>query len=500
MKKPLLHLAQRVYNVPLLISKNKLDVIVSAIGPRLSDGWIDDEEIGSLAESEPVKPRADYANATWSREGEYAVTRNGTAIIPIQGTLVRRAGWLDAVSGMRSYESIRGDLALAMASSDVSRVLLDIDSGGGEVNDCFDLCDVIYAARKLKPVYAFANDYAFSAAYAIGSAAQQLNVTRVGGVGSIGVICVHCDQSEFDAKIGVKYTAIYAGDHKNDFSSHEPLGKDVKADAQKEIDRIYGMFAGQVARNRNMSESVVRDTQARLFYGDEGVSAGLADAVSTFDEFLASIDTPSASASMSGKRLTASAVDVVAETTPIPQGESMPEEVKAKAADEEMPTCKTDKEPDPEDPDQKEEEDEDTKMEAKTETPVAATAEVKPNTAASDAKQISKMCSVAGRTDLIAGFLDEGLTVDAALDRLTAERIKDQPTISNARRSATGAGNAIAEIDTASRARAASGGITRAQAYRQALLANPQAYTEYLRSNPQLDGGKTAAQFEAFGQ
>ncbi|WP_196302053.1 S49 family peptidase, partial [Ralstonia solanacearum] len=45
----------------------------------------------------------------------------------------------------------------------------------------------------VKPVWAVANDMAFSAAYALASAASRLFVSRTGGVGSIGVIAMHVD-------------------------------------------------------------------------------------------------------------------------------------------------------------------------------------------------------------------------------------------------------------------------------------------------------------------
>lgn len=50
--------------------------------------------------------------------------------------------------------------------------------------------------RHPKPVWAVANDAAYSAAYALAASAQRLIVTETGGVGSrIGVIALHIDQS-----------------------------------------------------------------------------------------------------------------------------------------------------------------------------------------------------------------------------------------------------------------------------------------------------------------
>jgi ClpP class serine protease len=55
-------------------------------------------------------------------------------------------------------------------------------------------------------------------------------VNRTSGVGSIGVIATHIDQSAYDKKEGIKYTTIFAGDKKNDLSPHEPISDGAIAD------------------------------------------------------------------------------------------------------------------------------------------------------------------------------------------------------------------------------------------------------------------------------
>jgi signal peptide peptidase SppA len=180
-------------------------------------------------------------------------------------------------------------IAMALADSKVRKILLDIDSPGGEVSGLFDLVDFIYESRETKPIYAIANDHAFSAAYAIASATSKIFVNRTSGVGSIGVIATHIDISELDKKEGIKYTTIFAGDRKNDLSPHEPLSSEAIADLQKEVDRLYGMFVAIVARNRGISTAQIRATQAALYYGLDSVSLGLADEVENFNKCLSII-------------------------------------------------------------------------------------------------------------------------------------------------------------------------------------------------------------------
>jgi signal peptide peptidase SppA len=214
-----------------------------------------------------------------------------TAIIPVYGFLTKRtlsvsspfAGFF----GTTSYEEISTNLRDALDNPLVEKIILDVDSPGGEVNGVFDLCDEICVARHQKLIEAIANNDAFSAAYAIASSAAKLWITRTSGVGSIGVIATHIDQSAFDKKEGIKITPIFAGEHKNDLTPHEPLSDAAMAAMQGEIDRLYGLFAETVSRNRGLLAAQIRATEAAMFFGENAVNAGLADGFCTLDELLA---------------------------------------------------------------------------------------------------------------------------------------------------------------------------------------------------------------------
>lgn len=262
------HMAARLFGAPLMIHRPKLEVILAVLGPRIG---LPQAAVPSDAIPDRV---ATPSGAT------------GIAVLPVYGTLVRRTVGLEAESGLASYQGVATMLDAAVADPNVAAILLDIDSAGGESGGVFDLADRVHAATKVKPVWALANDMAFSAAYAIGSAASRLIVTRTGGVGSIGVIAMHADQSVKDAKDGVRYTAVFAGARKNDLNPHEPISDEAHAFLKTEVGRVYDLFVDTVARHRNLSADAVRATEAGIYFGADAVAAGLADAVGTFDDVL----------------------------------------------------------------------------------------------------------------------------------------------------------------------------------------------------------------------
>lgn len=204
------------------------------------------------------------------------------AILEIAGGLTYRAyNWWTT-----SYLDIRDTFRAALSDERVQSILLLIDSPGGEVAGLFDLVDEIYNARGTKPIIAVAAESAYSAAYAIASAASEIYLSDTASVGSVGVIAIHIDQTGFDNQIGVKYTTIFAGDHKNDFSPHEPLKPKCKEILQAHVDKLYDKFTAVVARNRNMSQEAVVATQAGFFMGKEAVNIGFADGISSIDNII----------------------------------------------------------------------------------------------------------------------------------------------------------------------------------------------------------------------
>ena len=261
------HLASRLFGTPLLVHRAKLDVILAVMGERLG----------------VAPPLADLALPV-PKSATTAPT--GIAVIPILGTLVKRSLGMEAASGLTSYNEIAAMLDAAVADPMVSGILLDIDSPGGEASGSFELARRVREEDTIKPVWAVANDAAYSAAYAIAASAQRLFVTETGGVGSIGVIALHIDQSIKDANDGYRYTAITAGAHKNDYSPHEPLSDAAKSELQSEVDRLYAIFTEHVAAMRGLDLDAVRATEAGLFFGANAVVQGLVDGIQTLDATL----------------------------------------------------------------------------------------------------------------------------------------------------------------------------------------------------------------------
>ncbi len=263
------HIATKIFNEPLMIEPDRLETIVSVLAGE--SGW-----------PLPVNPEAMQEEFQVDDEPDpppFHVTEQGIAVIPIVGTLVHRAFGVMALSGLTSYADVQEKVLKAVEDDRVKAIALEIDSSGGEVNGAFDTVDAIAEARGEKPIWAIVNEMAYSAGYALASAADRIVLPRTAGLGSVGVVATHVDQSGADEEAGLEITFIHAGEKKVDGNPHEPLSERAEREMQDDVDRIHNIFVPTVAANRGLSEEAVRATEAGKFHGEEAVDVGFADAV-----------------------------------------------------------------------------------------------------------------------------------------------------------------------------------------------------------------------------
>lgn len=267
----MISIAQRVFGVPLLMHPARAIEIARFIGQR------QDLDIRGAWDSDDRTERG--------RDRPYEVA-NGIARLPIEGTLVHKSGWLDAMSGLTSYQRIRSMFDEALEDDEVRGIALMINSPGGEVAGLFDLADRIYDAREEKPIWGILDEAAYSAAYALASAAEFITVPRTGGTGSVGVISMHAEESRALDKAGITVTVMRYGEKKARLNGVEPLRDEDREELQAEIDQVGEQFVAMVARNRNIDVDSIRDQEAATFMGESGVDRGLADMVASPDAAL----------------------------------------------------------------------------------------------------------------------------------------------------------------------------------------------------------------------
>lgn len=216
------------------------------------------------------------------------------AVIPIVGVMIPRADAFSEMSGAVNTQRIGQAIRRAVADPGIAAIVLDIDSPGGMAAGTPELADIIYQSRGRKPIVAVANTLAASAAYWVGTAADELVVSPSGEVGSVGVLAAHVDWSGYMEMSGQRVTYISAGKYKTEMNPYEPLGDEARAYAQSQIDDLYNQFVRTIARNRKASVDTIRSSfgEGRTVFARQAVAAGMADRVATLDEVIADLQKP----------------------------------------------------------------------------------------------------------------------------------------------------------------------------------------------------------------
>lgn len=268
------NIVRAICNTPWAILPEKLNQITAFVELKAAGIDLNSEQIRAAVGDKKPLPKGNGA----------------IAVIPIYGVISQRMSMMNEISGpgSASTEAIGNAFRQALNDPNVGSILFDIDSPGGTVTGTPELADEIFKARGQKPIVAIANSQAASAAYWIGSAADELVVTPSGEVGSIGVYAAHIDISKMEEMDGVKTTLISAGKYKVEGNPYEPITPEAQAAMQADVDAFYSMFVKAVARQRGASVSDVRNGfgEGRTVLAADAVKAGMADRVATFEQTL----------------------------------------------------------------------------------------------------------------------------------------------------------------------------------------------------------------------
>ncbi|OLV20213.1 S49 family peptidase [Deinococcus marmoris] len=213
----------------------------------------------------------------------------GVAVLALYGTILPRGNMMVELCGAASPHSFAEDVQRAANDPNVTSIILDIDSGGGAVSGIDVAAEAVRRASQIKPTTAVCNTTACSAAYWIAAQAREVVITPAGEMGSIGVIGTHVDESKLMDEAGLVVTYVRSTPGKALGQPTEAMSGDILTDWQSQVDRIHALFIADVALGRKRSEAEVAERWATgaVWFGQEAVTAGLADRVGTLSSVVA---------------------------------------------------------------------------------------------------------------------------------------------------------------------------------------------------------------------
>ena len=215
------------------------------------------------------------------------IPENSIAILPITGPIMK-------YGDMCSYGTVDYENTLRMlgANSNVVGVILQIDSPGGMVSGTEMFAKAVrdFTATYDKPIVALADGMMASAAYWIGSQANEVWLLgETSSVGSIGTMTTIVDFRQSFENDGIKLQEVYASASSNKNDVYRQALDGNTAPLVEELDKLNNIFLNAVKSTRgaafeNVKNMPIVDTHiepltGKMYTGKEAVKIGLADKI-----------------------------------------------------------------------------------------------------------------------------------------------------------------------------------------------------------------------------
>jgi signal peptide peptidase SppA len=204
-------------------------------------------------------------------------------VIPVFNVITQRYSWLTWLMDGTALDFLREAIREAVEDSDVTSIVLDVDSPGGSVAGLIEFADDLRKLAAVKPIVAVANPMSASAAVWSTSGATEFVCAPGGMVGSIGVYAMHVDMSRAMDEAGLTITYVHYGEYKVEGNPYEPLGEEAAKSLQAEVDYFGHKFEGDVAKGRKTQVSTVHESfgQGRMLLPEAAQAVGLIDRIDT---------------------------------------------------------------------------------------------------------------------------------------------------------------------------------------------------------------------------
>ncbi len=204
------------------------------------------------------------------------------AIIPVKGPILTTAPSGFGAAQVASSEEIILYLEDAAQDSSIDAIILEINSPGGSAVASDEIGTVIKQIDK--PVVAQIREVGASGGYWIASASDHIVAHRMAITGSIGVISSYLEFSGLMEEYGVGYERLVAGNNKDIGTPFKQLSNKERTILQEKLDTIHDYFIQEVAENRDLSQTKVREVATGEFYlGVEALELGLIDELGNLD-------------------------------------------------------------------------------------------------------------------------------------------------------------------------------------------------------------------------
>jgi protease-4 len=212
---------------------------------------------------------------------DLGISKNRVEVIYVQGIML--TGSIPTGLGIATSEEITKSLKDADEDEGIKAIVMRINSPGGSPAAAEEIVSTMKKIKK--PIVVSMGDVAASAAYYISAPADKILANPDTMTGSIGVIWEFQNRSQFYEKEGTSFYIAKSGELKDMGGDWKGLSDEEKQYADQVISEAYGRFVKEVANDRNLSLSQVKDiADGRIYTGAKAKELRLVDDLGSLDD------------------------------------------------------------------------------------------------------------------------------------------------------------------------------------------------------------------------
>jgi signal peptide peptidase SppA len=284
-------LIQEIYNGNWRIEKSFADGYLPLLKSFL-DGNLSNQDFShDRLESSPRYVTFKNGVYTLSSYGDYAspeaAPSDSIALLKVHGAITYYDQYCGS-SGMSTKTNLLDRMA---QNPNINAIVLEIRSGGGEGFASQKFSNEI--SKIEKPVIAFVEDYAMSAAYEIAAACDWITAnTPSAVVGSIGTYITIADLEQYWKNEGIRLIEVYAQKSSDKNKDYYEALKGNTSLVQANADTFNEFFLAEIKSGRGSRLTAGEETwgTGKTFFAEEALSLGLVDEIASFREVIQSLE------------------------------------------------------------------------------------------------------------------------------------------------------------------------------------------------------------------
>ena len=259
--KNLTRIAERIYNEPWLILRQKHETI-----QRIYEAHIAGQKVSMPDDMECDDDEND--STPWMEQR--------TCVIPVYGVLGKHLSGLEMACGGCSVDELVKQIDAAEENYAVKKIVFDFRSPGGNA------CGVPECGERIasceKATAAFTDSDCCSGAYWLASQCDIIAVTGSAEIGSVGVYSIYTDRTKQIEDEGIVVNPIVAGQYKVAGAPFKVMSDAERTLLQSQVDYLHAKFQNAILDKREIDPSLL---EGQIFFGDQAVANGFADFIVT---------------------------------------------------------------------------------------------------------------------------------------------------------------------------------------------------------------------------